>query len=730
MAEWTRILTEINYWPIFSIAREIVRPLREQLASKLLTRLSATASDLAADGVTQSHDLYGRLFQRLIADRKYLATFYTLPSSALLLAETAVAMLDHVDWQDPASIRSLRIADFACGTGTLIASACSAVYARHRRHGGDDAALHAAMMEKSLIACDIMPAATHLAAAMLSSLHPTVTFGATQIHTLPYGERPDGTGTTIGALDLIDSQSGVDLFGDNLGRQMHGKKSGDLVGAEAVFEEGFALHHESVDLVIMNPPFTRPTNHEGNHSHIPVPSFAGFSTDAREQRAMAERLKVLRGGLGRVAGHGNAGLASNFIDLAHVKLKQGGVMAMVVPLAFAQGASWRPARELISRHYSNIKVLSIAQAGTHARSFSSDTGMGEVLVIARKKELTRQSIHWISLRKRPESNTMARVLARRIVSGGIVQGSGERLRIGRETAAICLFSEELSGGRVGISDPCTVQTASGVVKGVLDLPRLHRPVTLPIIQLGELGERGPLDRDINGTEQSGKHRGPFDIEEIQSEIPTYPVLWAHNIQRERTLTVAPDREGFVRSGMRDQAKEIWSTACRLHFNRDFRLNSQSLVACLTEEATIGGRAWPSFQLQASQFEEILCLWANTTLGLVAFWWQGTTQQAGRVGLTLSRLPTLPVLDPRCLDTQQLEAVAKLFAEFKGQEFRPANEAYRDDVRQALDQAVLVDVLGLSREVLGPLSNLRDKWCAEPSVHGGKATRIESARDQE
>ncbi len=389
LAEWTRILTEINYWPIFSIAREIVRPLRESLAAKLLTCLSAMAADLAADGVTQSHDLYGRLFQRLIADRKYLATFYTLPSSALLLAETAVAMLDHVDWQDPASIRSLRIADFACGTGTLIAAACSAVYARHRRHGGDDAALHAAMMEKSLIACDIMPAATHLAAAMLSSLHPTITFGATQIHTLPYGERPDGAGTTIGALDLIDSQSGVDLFGDNLGRQMHGQKSGDWVGAEAVFEEGFALHHESVDLVIMNPPFTRPTNHEGSHSHIPVPSFAGFSTGAREQRAMAERLRVLRRGLGRVAGHGNAGLASHFIDLAHVKLKPGGVMAMVVPLSFAQGDSWRPARELIARHYSDIKVLSIAQAGTHARSFSSDTGMGEALVIARKKDIDK-----------------------------------------------------------------------------------------------------------------------------------------------------------------------------------------------------------------------------------------------------------------------------------------------------------------------------------------------------
>ena len=41
-----------------------------------------------------AHDLTGRIFQRLIADRKYLATFYTLPASAALLARLAVAKLD------------------------------------------------------------------------------------------------------------------------------------------------------------------------------------------------------------------------------------------------------------------------------------------------------------------------------------------------------------------------------------------------------------------------------------------------------------------------------------------------------------------------------------------------------------------------------------------------------------------------------------------------------------
>lgn len=56
------------------------------------------------------------------------------------------------------------------------------------------------------------------------------------------------------------------------------------------------------------------------------------------------------------------------------------------------------------------------------------------------------------------------------------------------------------------------------------------------------------------------------------------------------------------------------------------------------------------------------------------------------------------------------------------EFLPANEAYRDDNRKALDRAVLIDLLGLPENLLGPFDLLRRQWCAEPTVHGGKSTR--------
>ena len=188
------------------------------------------------------------------------------------------------------------------------------------------------------------------------------------------------------------------------------------------------------------------------------------------------------------------------------------------------------------------------------------------------------------------------------------------------------------------------------------------------------------------------------------------------------MIVMPDSAGVVRPGCKERADAVWEkTASCLHFNQDFRINSQPLAACMTLKPSIGGRAWPNFQCSDLRWEKPLALWANTTLGLIAFWWIGTRQQQGRTVLTISRLPNLTVLDPRKLATKNLNHADKLFGQFRDQELRPANEAWQDEVRQALDRAVLVDLLGLPEDVLEPLSLLRCQWCAEPSVHGGKST---------
>ncbi len=709
---WWNILN-INYWPIFQIAREILLPIRDRVAHNILDHLTQVAGDLDSLGATSQHDLSGRMFQRLIVDRKFLATFYTLPSSSALLAELAVGRLG-ADWSDGESVSALRIADFACGTGALLNAAYGAVMRRHRRTGGDDRALHPGMIEHAIVGSDIMPAATHLTASVLSGAHPSVPFQNTSILTLPYGEQIAEAKQVLalGALDLVESETTDTLF--NLGQER-------VKGGEEGRLETVHLPHRSFDLVIMNPPFTRPTGHEAGKIGIPVPSFAGFSTSEEEQRSMQRKLgKIRKPGM---AGNGRAGLASNFIDIAHAKVKDGGVVALVLPAVFLQGSGWSSARSLFAKHYQDIVIISIAATGSTDRAFSADTGMAEVLIVAtRRRERTEQDapVLFVNLASRPDTILDAVAMAREVVNIPADRDVG-RIRIGSEQRAGCTIRAAWSEtGFAGVKEAGVAGAAAALAKGRLKLPRRAGDEALPVVRLGALGKRGLSHIDVSWH----RDRAPFDMVEIAAgEVPTWPTLWGHDAGKETRMIVEPDRQGVVRPGRDERATEVWrETASSLHFNRDFRINSQPLAACMTPGESIGGRAWPNFLCEEPRWEKALTFWANTTLGLIAFWWVGSRQQQGRASLSISRLPELTVLDTRTLSPKQLARADSLFDEFAGRDLLPANEAWHDETRQALDRAVLLDILDLPEDILEPLDLLRRQWCAEPSVHGGKGTR--------
>lgn len=717
LAAWRQIL-DINYWPIFDIARRVLEPIPDAVANRILKQLARVAGQLAGLGVTTTGDLAGQMFGRLITDRKFLATFYTLPSSAALLAELAVQRL-HVDYHDADQVTGLKVADLACGTGALLSAAYSRINARVRRSGADDQDWHPQMIEKALIGADIMPAATHLTAAILSSAHPSVTFGRTNIYTMPYGAQPEGRAVAIGSLDLIYDVNAMTLFGT--GRRV------TTGGGEMDAEEDmnlFVMDHGSADLVIMNPPFTRPTNHEtASAAQVPVPSFAGFSTERDEQKAMAETLKDIYRKNRELVGHGNAGLASNFVDLAHVKTKPGGTVALVLPVVVASGASWAKARKLLDTDYTDITVITIATVGSTNRAFSADTGMAEALLIATRRSSDRLSdvdALWVNLSRRPSSAAEAVEIARSI-SRASSDDSGW-LQVGEDRMGCFIRAPLGESGCAQVMEPDVASTALALGDYTLRLSRIDT-VALPMTDLGNLGSPGLVHRDINGKNSDGTPRGPFDIHPLSAgQTASYPVLWSHDHARERHLIVEPDSQGRVRAGCQQKGLTVWETATRLHYNLDFQINSQPLAACLTPDVTIGGRAWPNYQLQDESWERLLVLWANTTLGLIGFWWKGTRQHQGRASLTITRLGDLPVLDPRQLSGAQIKHAQDLFDDFADRPFLPANEAYRDTTRIALDEAVLVDLLNLPEQVLAPMDVLRRQWCAEPTVHGGKATR--------
>ena len=738
LAEWRKIL-EVNYWSIFDISRRILEIVPAIGAKAFVGRLAYTAETLVDSNLMRSHDMTGTVFQKLIADRKFLAAFYTTPASAALLVGLAInpdTLLKGGDWSSPADVKALRIADFACGTGTLLSTAYQRISQIHELYGGDSAKIHAGMMEQVLVGCDVLPAAAHLTASMLSGAHPTAKYEGSRVFTLAYGPQEGGK-IALGSIDLMRDMALL---------------TGSEVTAKAIEATGEVekdsfrfVPHGTFDMVIMNPPFTRATNHERRILDAPNPMFAAFGASAEEQKAMGKAAELLTKG---TIAHGNAGEASIFLALADKKLKIDGMLALVMPVTFLTGSSWEKCRVQLAGAYDGLILISIAGVDGGEMSFSADTSMGECLVIGQRSGRRQSRATFVVLNRAPDYPLYSFAVARQIrelisdkalrtLEEGPVGGStikfGDEI-VGQAIDALLPVPSSGSWKLTRIVDLALAQTAFQLAsENRVWLPTQLEAAALELSMttVREIGKIGPYSLDVSKRNSDGTIRGPFELRPLLADsVPTYPILWAHDADRERTIMFEADRDGipYRASSKEEQAvvaqktERVFLTAAHCHSNVDFRFNSQSTAMQFTARRTIGGRAWLSIQLPTAEHEKALVLWANTTLGLLMYWWHSSKQQPGRGSIPKTALHTLPILNVTALDSGQLEQAVQLFDEMCQLPLLPLHDLNKDENRKTLDHRFYSEVLGLDDSVLaggGPLDILRQKLCREPSIRGSK-----------
>ena len=740
--EWERILS-VNYWPIFWSAKEMVSLMPTATAHAVLELLWPMVRNLVSGGVTQSHDLTGIVFQRLIADRKFLATYYTRPEAAALLAGLAMPAdkpLGGAVWEDSETLASIQIGDFACGTGTLLSTAYQRMALLHELNGGDPRKLHGPMMRHGLVGLDVLNIAVHLTAAMLAGSQPETPFDGECLLTMPFGEQENGR-VAIGSLDLLAETVQQTLIDTAAAVSAGGR------APEQVRDLVSRVGHGRFDLVIMNPPFVRSTGMEAERLGRGNSAFAAFETDQPTRDRMQASLRTLRGA--EPLGTGNIGLAADFLDLALRKVRADGTIALVLPLSAASGTEWERARATLRVDCEDIVVVTIAGARSYDSSFSADTGMAECLLIARKSSRQAEKrATFVMLKQLPKSTVEAELVANQI--SGILK-SGEMRNVenpaGRTEVAI---GEQYFGGvlnapipesgpwpLVGISDVDLAQFAWNLERGrlvPLGLPNAGM-VEIPVIRVSGIAGRGPYHADINWSNSDGTIRGPFElIRPPVSSVPTYPMLWGHHAPRERKLVVGYDSEGKIKAAsgrstqadVDEKAARIWSTAAHVHYNREVRFNSQSLVVATTAEPCVGGRAWPSVVFDKREQAYVFALWCNSSLGLVMHWWTANKTQDGRGATTVTSIPNIPTLDVGTLTEVQIAAAKTVFDELADRNFLPFDQIDEDVARAELDRRLITEVLGLPEMLVeqgGPIDLLRRKLAHEPQIHGGKQERV-------
>ena len=181
-------------------------------------------------------------------------------------------------------------------------------------------------------------------------------------------------------------------------------------------------------------------------------------------------------------------------------------------------------------------------------SFSSDTGMAECLVVARKLKMNEpvaQKVDFISLSRRPRGFAPASAMATNLVRGDYVRNiedgpyGGTRLTVGDELAGEMLSTPRGTDGEewasVRLSDYSLAQTAYSLSRSQLKLPGNSCTYTLKVTALNTLSKLGLYHLDIIGAPP----RGPYN-KIAPNPTSTYPALWNHDAREETRMVCDPD----------------------------------------------------------------------------------------------------------------------------------------------------------------------------------------------
>ena len=482
---WDYILG-IDYYPIFSMARSVVSELSEVEAAEVLSECARTAATLLGMGAVGRHDLAGRIFNRLISERKLLAAFYTSIPASTLLAGLALSpdRGDGIDWSDAEAISKLSVVDPACGTGTLLMAAYRQIVQNHTETAPADdnnQFLHKALVEKVIIGADVVQAAIHLTAATLAAMSPSVRFDQMLLHTFRLGMDADRK-VWLGSLEWLEAPEIQSFF----------SSTEEQIGAMS--NTGSIVQRPTADLVISNPPFTRRGSDGGKEKAISrvfsLPEGEPRSIDAVKKRTSA----LLRG----TAANQNAGHGTSFTVLADRLVNRGGRIAMVLPVTAVFGELWRDIRRMLADRYDIEFVVSSHDAVL--RSMSYDTKIAETLLVARRLREDEQPTgrgRFVNLWRAPYQETDALALVRAVnaaTSTPLLRSDGppvggSPLMVGGEQWGECVDGPVGEGPWKGASwrHALTGQFASALERGELWTEDGRRVAgRVPIAALGEV----------------------------------------------------------------------------------------------------------------------------------------------------------------------------------------------------------------------------------------------------
>lgn len=529
-SQWRELL-KINYYPIFHLARELLMQVPSDPAFTMLKSLANAAQRIVGLRAALRHDLMGRVYHKLLADKKYLATYYTRVPSALLLLKLALGGDAFARrWHDFNDLMDFRIADLACGTGTLLMAAADTVtdnYVGASVKAGQAlnfTDIHRVIAEEIIHGFDVLPSATHLTASTLALRAPEIAFKGMNLWSIPMG----GALNSLGSIDFAYDKR-VFVIRDMFGAVRQGKK----VSGKGEKEFAHAFLPE-LDLCTMNPPFTRSVG--GN-------LLFGSLDDVERAKAQTKLKKLVK--RYHLQANVTAGLGSVFVAVGDRYVKRGGRLALVLPKALVSGVAWAPTRELLAKNY-QVEFL-VASQDPERWNFSESTSLSEVMLVARKLErgedAADKSTVVLNLWRNPDTAFEALAIYHTLKNKpappgpqgqGALEFSLDRSSGNEKLGEALAFPWQEIRSWPAWMLPCAfaqsdlIRAAYFITKGELWLPGRKGFAPVPLRPLRDFAILGPDRRDIH------------DGFKVSQHSTAYQAFWGHNAQAMTTLEQEPN----------------------------------------------------------------------------------------------------------------------------------------------------------------------------------------------
>ena len=720
---WRGIL-RANWHSIFAPAVQVLENttrIARGATSEALSFLLEAVEKVEVSRLGDHVSVGAELFPKISEDRKTAAAFYTTPTTAELLVALTIRPCDQHDWPSSDLFRSLRVADLACGTGTLLRAAYRRVRTIHEARGGHVDSLsriHKDAMEQGIKGADVSPISAHLANSSLAAMGNGEPYGKTHIGWLsvgvPVANAPGQRST--GSLEFLRQSEVNDLF-DDLGGATGGARTED---------SSIVVLDHTLDYILMNPPYSRT---RGGQRAFDI---SGLTDDERE--GCQRRWGALLADQPAIK---TAGMAASFLCVARKKTKIGGRIGVVLPLTAAFADTWRETRAMVVRDFDEIIVIAVAGAEGGADALSADTHMGEMLLVAKRRRAPRVAsanpIRCVTLRRMYSRHGEAAEVARSITTAVSEMSDLHK--------PVMAGDEEI--GQVAIFQPAAGEPWShlGVLHDHLALAAKRladdgvlsdmdgaddMPLPVCMTTIGDLFSVGPTHHLIGNTTDSA-----LELTSISRKADLKGrnrALWNADAKSQTCLLVHPTHKGTVSN--QQTYERIRAKTGTLHYARGMRWTSQALLAASTERKVFGGRAWTSLLYDDVRLHKAFALWANSTLGLIVHWTQASRTQSGRATTQVGAITAMPTPDLALLGDAQLSVAENSFDQLARKRLKPACQAHTDPTRAEIDDAVIAMLELPYDRATAAVDTLRRLWCEEPTVHGRNKRALDLLADKE